>query len=52
MTCGKPTEVYSRVCGYHRPVKNWKDNLRAALDKLNSARDAALEFEVKYVVTK
>jgi anaerobic ribonucleoside-triphosphate reductase len=23
MTCGKPTEVYSRVCGYHRPVNNW-----------------------------
>jgi len=21
--CGLPTEVYSRVCGYLRPVKNW-----------------------------
>ena len=21
--CGKPCEVYSRVVGYHRPVKNW-----------------------------
>ena len=21
--CGAETEVYSRVCGYHRPVKNW-----------------------------
>jgi len=21
--CGKPTEVFSRVTGYHRPVKNW-----------------------------
>ena len=21
--CGMATEVYSRVCGYHRPVKNW-----------------------------
>lgn len=21
--CGRETEVYSRVCGYHRPVKNW-----------------------------
>jgi ribonucleoside-triphosphate reductase (formate) len=23
MKCGLETEVYSRVCGYHRPVKNW-----------------------------
>ena len=21
--CGKKTEVYSRVCGYFRPVSNW-----------------------------
>jgi len=21
--CGMKTEIYSRVCGYHRPVKNW-----------------------------
>jgi ribonucleoside-triphosphate reductase len=21
--CGKPTEVYSRVVGYYRPVKSW-----------------------------
>lgn len=21
--CGLKTEVYSRVVGYHRPVKNW-----------------------------
>lgn len=21
--CGMATEVYSRVCGYHRPIKNW-----------------------------
>ncbi|OQA78269.1 MAG: anaerobic ribonucleoside triphosphate reductase [Lentisphaerae bacterium ADurb.Bin242] len=23
MKCGAETEVYSRVVGYHRPVKNW-----------------------------
>lgn len=22
-TCGKKCEVYSRVCGYFRPVSNW-----------------------------
>jgi len=21
--CGKKTEVYSRVCGYFRPICNW-----------------------------
>ena len=21
--CGRTTEVYSRVCGYYRPVANW-----------------------------
>ncbi|MCI8402794.1 MAG: ribonucleoside triphosphate reductase [Lachnospiraceae bacterium] len=23
--CGGPTEVYSRITGYYRPVKNWND---------------------------
>ena len=21
--CGKPTEVYSRITGYYRPIQNW-----------------------------
>ena len=24
-TCGGPTEVYSRITGYYRPVQNWND---------------------------
>ena len=24
-SCGKETEVYSRITGYYRPVKNWND---------------------------
>jgi ribonucleoside-triphosphate reductase len=24
-TCGKETEVYSRITGYYRPLKNWND---------------------------
>ena len=24
-TCGKETEIYSRITGYYRPVKNWND---------------------------
>ena len=23
--CGKPAEIYSRITGYYRPVKNWND---------------------------
>jgi len=26
--CGKKTEVYSRVCGYFRPVNNWNKGKR------------------------
>ncbi len=31
--CGKETEVYSRITGYYRPVKNWNDG------KLQEFRD-------------
>lgn len=24
-SCGKPSEVYSRITGYYRPVQNWND---------------------------
>ncbi len=26
--CGKETEVYSRITGYYRPIKNWNDGKR------------------------
>jgi len=26
--CNLRTEVYSRVCGYHRPVSNWNEGKR------------------------
>lgn len=26
--CGAITEVYSRVSGYHRPIKNWNPGKR------------------------
>lgn len=28
-TCGQETEVYSRIVGYYRPVKNWNEGKRA-----------------------
>jgi hypothetical protein len=27
--CGSVCEVYSRVCGYHRPVTSWNQGTRA-----------------------
>ncbi|MBP5593215.1 MAG: ribonucleoside triphosphate reductase [Clostridia bacterium] len=27
--CGRPTEVYSRITGYYRPVQNWNDGKTA-----------------------
>lgn len=30
--CGAETEVYSRVCGYHRPVKNWNKGKRSEFE--------------------
>jgi len=27
--CGEKTEVYSRVCGYFRPVSNWNKGKQA-----------------------
>ncbi len=27
-TCGKTTEVYSRITGYYRPIQNWNDGKR------------------------
>ncbi|HOB26068.1 MAG TPA: ribonucleoside triphosphate reductase, partial [Bacilli bacterium] len=27
--CGEPAEIYSRITGYYRPVKNWNDGKRS-----------------------
>ena len=29
MICGQKTEVYSRVCGYFRPIANWNKGKQA-----------------------
>jgi ribonucleoside-triphosphate reductase len=31
--CGKETEVYSRIVGYYRPIKNWNEGKKAEFDK-------------------
>lgn len=27
--CGRECEVYSRIVGYHRPIKNWNKGKKA-----------------------
>lgn len=44
--CGRECEIYSRVCGYFRPVKNWnrgkkqefKDRKNYQIPKLTKSR--------------
>ena len=46
--CGAQTEVYSRVCGYFRPVTNWnkgkkeefKDRMHFAVAKNHASKQA------------
>ena len=42
--CGQKTEVYSRVVGYHRPVKNWN---RGKKEEFKDRREynVALSFQ-------
>lgn len=39
--CGKPTEVWSRITGYYRPIKNWNEGKAAEYDNRK-------EYVVKY----
>lgn len=55
-TCGKKSEVYSRITGYYRPVQNWNDGKsqeyknRTVYDVLHSKAPAAHRIQ-KAVVT-
>jgi ribonucleoside-triphosphate reductase len=31
--CGMKTEVYSRVCGYFRPINAWNDGKKAEFEE-------------------
>ena len=60
-TCGKATEVYSRITGYYRPVQNWNDGKRAEFgdrkvydienSKFTAKQDNACACETKTVET-
>ena len=41
--CGRETEVYSRITGYYRPVKNWNDG-KAQEFKDRQVYDAKISF--------
>ncbi len=45
--CGTKTEVYSRVCGYFRPVENWnkgkKEEFKDRKSYMTSANEQAKE---------
>jgi ribonucleoside-triphosphate reductase len=49
--CGEPTEVYSRITGYYRPVQNWNDGKaqefkdRKTYDITNSILHKKEEYE-------
>ncbi|MCX6814444.1 MAG: ribonucleoside triphosphate reductase [Candidatus Aenigmarchaeota archaeon] len=47
-TCGSETEVYSRIVGYYRPIKNWNAGKQEEFkDRLEFAEKKALEKPLK-----
>ncbi len=52
-TCGEETEVYSRIVGYFRPVKNWNNGKKEEFkDRLEYVEEKAIknEFKTKVLV--
>jgi len=48
MKCGKQCEVYSRVCGYHRPTTNWNKGKTAEWnDRVEFEENVAMSHENK-----
>lgn len=42
-TCGKPAEVYSRITGYYRPVRNWNDGKVSEFKNRKTYNPATIE---------
>ncbi len=52
-TCGKETEVYSRVVGYFRPVRNWNEGKQEEFrQRLEYKEKIALEKELAVGATR
>lgn len=49
-TCGKKTEIYSRVVGYFRPVQNWNDGKRMEFKNRVTFNEKVSDFRVKQVL--
>ena len=48
-TCGKKTEVYSRITGYYRPIQNWNDGKRKEFDDRKEYNIDTSKFSAKEV---
>jgi ribonucleoside-triphosphate reductase len=46
--CGKECEVFSRVVGYHRPIKNWN---RGKQEEFKDRKVYNIEDEEKWIKT-
>ena len=46
-TCGKKTEVYSRITGYYRPIQNWNDGKRKEFDDRKEYNIETSKFTAK-----
>jgi ribonucleoside-triphosphate reductase len=47
MKCGRETEVYSRVVGYHRPVRHWN---KGKQEEFRQRREYDVDKAVSHVV--
>ncbi len=46
-TCGKKTEVYSRITGYYRPIQNWNDGKRKEFEDRKEYNIDTSKFQAK-----
>ena len=46
-TCGRTTEVYSRITGYYRPIQNWNDGKRKEFEDRKEYNIETSKFEAK-----
>jgi len=46
-TCGKKTEVYSRITGYYRPIQNWNDGKRKEFEDRKEYNIETSKFTAK-----
>ncbi len=50
-TCGRTTEVYSRITGYYRPIQNWNDGKRKEFEDRKEYNIETSNFTEKQVET-